>query len=81
MLKLLNNFTLNLARPYLKFTSEIIFNPSETALKIKRSQDLEMSPYNYVQQGVACIIGIWILSYSLTMRKAAVLSLACPTPW
>jgi len=68
MLKLLNDLTLNVAKPYVKFTSEIIFHPSETALKIKRSQHLDVSPYIYVKQAIALIIGIWLLGYLVTMK-------------
>jgi hypothetical protein len=71
MLKLLNSFTINLARPYVKLTFDIIFNQSEIALKIKRSQGLEISPFSYVRQGVICIIGVWSLAYLATGRITA----------
>lgn len=68
MIKLLNSFTVNLAMSYVKFTYSIIFDSSEIALKIKRVQHLEVSPFNYVRQGVVCIIGIWLLGYLITRR-------------
>ncbi|MHB8123087.1 MAG: hypothetical protein ACYDG4_13135 [Desulfuromonadaceae bacterium] len=75
MLEIINKFTLNLAKPYVKFTFKIIFDPSEIALRIKRSQHLELSPFEYVRQGVVCIIGIWLLGYLVTSRISSAPSL------